>query len=809
MRLLLTIILAFQLILLGENHKIDSLKKIIENESGKSKVELLIKLSSQYIEKNPDSCLVILENSAKYSKSINYSQGLFDSYSKIGELFSEYEEPDSSLYYFNLCLDLANELTEKNIGYLYNNIGVAYTNLEKFEDAAKYFQKALDIYIKIDDRDAAVRNYENLAIIYEITYEFDKSVYYAIKADSVFALIGDDFQRATNLARLAGVYQNKSEFIKSVDTYHKALNLYENIKDTNGITICVGNIGVIYDVQTEYDKAIEYYQRALELCKKIDDLEGQAINLLNIATININNEPERSLDLFLQSLDIYKKLDNKDGIATILGNIGIIYENDNNFVDAIIKYQEAVEIYEEIGDYEGLGINTGNIGSLYLSLATGKDSLDPEEISKFKSEIGEITLDSTIKIIKKSIDYLQSGYLDTRQLYLFNLSEAYRIKGNYKLADKYMLEYDQLKDSVYNIQKSKELASLTAQRDKIEKEKEILLLKEREKAQAHEKMIITYSATGGILMIGLFSIMIYFRLRKEKKLSKELDKKNIFIEEANIELETQQKELEKNHYELIEKNEEILASIRYAQTIQNAMLPWQSTLKKHLNYFLIFKPKDIVSGDFYWFKKLDDGFLMAVSDCTGHGVPGSMISMMGSSILDEAVSQGIKDTGQILSYLNSKMIKGLNKQEVGNKSRDGMDICLVRVLNNSTKGLKKTTNVQFSGAKRPLFINQDGELLIIKGDRNSIAGERHLDDKFEFVTNELQIIKGSIIFLTSDGFVDQIGFNGKKFGTKNLKKLLKAEPNINNIGKILEEEFVKHKGSENQRDDVTVLGIEV
>ncbi|MDC1068929.1 SpoIIE family protein phosphatase, partial [Candidatus Kapabacteria bacterium] len=269
----------------------------------------------------------------------------------------------------------------------------------------------------------------------------------------------------------------------------------------------------------------------------------------------------------------------------------------------------------------------------------------------------------------------------------------------------------------------------------------------------------------------------------------------------------QQKQLEETHYELIEKNEEVLASIRYAQTIQSAMLPSFKSLQENIkNFFLIFKPKDIVSGDFYWFKKLDDGFLLAVADCTGHGVPGSMISMMGSSILDEAVlSQGLRDTGRILTYLNSKMIEGLNKRDSSSENRDGMDICLIRIIYSDTSEV----GLQFSGAKRPLYLLNDSELNTIRGDRNSIAGEKHLDTDFDFSTNKSLLKAGSKLFLTSDGFVDQMGEEGKKYGTKRLKQLLGVNRSFDNIQEELEAEFTSHIGLEDQRDDVTILGIEV
>ncbi|MFT5619097.1 MAG: serine phosphatase RsbU (regulator of sigma subunit) [Arenicella sp.] len=268
-----------------------------------------------------------------------------------------------------------------------------------------------------------------------------------------------------------------------------------------------------------------------------------------------------------------------------------------------------------------------------------------------------------------------------------------------------------------------------------------------------------------------------------------------------------------NAFEIVkETNKNITNSIRYAKTIQEAILPSEIEMADYLGeHFIIYRPKDIVSGDFYWFaKQLDEhGVLqksyIAVVDCTGHGVPGAFMSMIGKTLLDEIVNQlKITDTAQILEQLNISVKKALKQED--NINDDGMDVCLCSI--EKTAG---GTNVEFTGAKRPLYYytKESGKIESIKGDSKTIGGIQR--KKRQFHKEQLSLSKGDCIYLTTDGMVDQSNLEREKFGTKRFLDLLgKIAPlHVPEQERMLESELNKHQNSAEQRDDILIMGIQV
>ncbi len=323
------------------------------------------------------------------------------------------------------------------------------------------------------------------------------------------------------------------------------------------------------------------------------------------------------------------------------------------------------------------------------------------------------------------------------------------------------------------------------------------------------------------------------------KKNEEMQFKNHEILEKNEELNQLNEEMQFKNHEILEKNEElnqlneeiqaqadnleaafkqieshhlkIKSSIKYASTIQKAILPAKESVDKHLQTFVLFRPKDVVSGDFYWFAYLPakDTFcakiFIAAVDCTGHGVPGAFMSMIGSRLLNEIVNERkITNTAKILELLDAGIIKSLKQ----NKSRnnDGMDVCLCRIEKQENQG----AYIQFSGAKRPLFLYKadSGKIEIIKGSRRSIGGVRR-NLKKSFATNLINVEKNDILYLTSDGYIDQNNSKRERFGTKNFVKLLNkiATKDLNKQKEILDVKLTDYIGISKQRDDITILGV--
>jgi len=330
------------------------------------------------------------------------------------------------------------------------------------------------------------------------------------------------------------------------------------------------------------------------------------------------------------------------------------------------------------------------------------------------------------------------------------------------------------------------------------------------------------------VLLGALLWIFFMSKRRSQEQNKKLKEANRLIEEKNTVLNVQKEEisaqaeslkdankiilekqdvLEKQSHEINQKNESIIASINYASRIQGALLPTLSAIKEHLpQIFVLYKPRDIVSGDLYWFFEKNDKMISTAADCTGHGVPGALMSMIGMEQLNEIINiHHIFSPKQILTKLDEGIKKHLKQDE--NQVRDGMDIAMI-LLN------KNKNEVIFSGAKNPLYYvhqNQNPEIVELKGTVKAIGGrETRTDVFFEAKTVVLEANQETMFYLMSDGYEDQFGGEkGKKFMKKNLRELLfsiHAKP-VEEQHEILDHTIEKWKNGKEQTDDILIIGL--
>jgi serine phosphatase RsbU (regulator of sigma subunit) len=324
---------------------------------------------------------------------------------------------------------------------------------------------------------------------------------------------------------------------------------------------------------------------------------------------------------------------------------------------------------------------------------------------------------------------------------------------------------------------------------KYENEKKQLHIRDLEKSNSiaqleaqKRKSFLVYAALFCLLIAGLVFVLLRSYNRKKKT--------NEDLSDA---------------YRMIEvKNKDITDSINYSKKIQEASLP-PKELKYRLfpDTFVLFKPKDIVSGDFYWFAEKNGRRLIAACDCTGHGVPGALMSMIGNNLLNQIVNEkGITDPAEILNNLHREIRKTL-KQEEHQENRDGMDIALVTFLSD--------TEIEFAGAQRPLWIARQDEVLEVKGNKFSIGGLQTETER-TFTKHYFRLQKNDVIYIFTDGYVDQFGGNkGKKFMSRHLRQLILSvytEPAAQQEV-VFEKTLARWKGSREQVDDVLMIGIRI
>jgi serine phosphatase RsbU (regulator of sigma subunit) len=417
---------------------------------------------------------------------------------------------------------------------------------------------------------------------------------------------------------------------------------------------------------------------------------------------------------------------------------------------------------------------------------------------------------------------------------------------NYSKALEYFEISRQLNDSIFNIEKHKQLSEMDAKYQGDKKQKEIELLNKDKKLQAYEvrsQKLQKYALTGGLLLMVILSIVVLQSYRNKKKANRLLEEQKKKIEEKNEELNQRNEEIcaqrdeieaqrdeitsqrdlvteQKDHIEKI--HDELTSSIRYAQRIQRAVLPDADQMNELLgNSFILFKPRDIVSGDFYWAAKIKQWLIFCVADCTGHGVPGAFMSMLGISLLNEITRrEEVNNAGQALNVLRENLIAVLQQKGISGGQnisaslnvKDGMDIALC-AYNTETRQL------QFAGANNPLYIirtvdkhsrvYQQYELTEIKGDKMPVGTYAVMKP---FTNHVIDISAGDTIYIFSDGFADQFsGQTGRKFKYTQFKDLLDViqEKSMSEQKIVLENMIEEWKGNCRQTDDILVIGVKL
>jgi serine phosphatase RsbU (regulator of sigma subunit) len=337
-----------------------------------------------------------------------------------------------------------------------------------------------------------------------------------------------------------------------------------------------------------------------------------------------------------------------------------------------------------------------------------------------------------------------------------------------------------------------------------------------------QKLLLIFFLILSLLILTML-FMIYRAYRVKKRANRIFREKSSIIQDQNRAISNQKEEIEAQRDQLqevnrkIEKqNENIRASISYGLTIQQAILPDLKEIERLFESFVIFYPKDIVSGDFYWFSNLgrnragDETIFIAAIDCTGHGVPGAFLSMIGSRMLSAIVNESkVRETDTILELMDQRLKHALNQPRSEND--DGMDICLCKIIRKDLRKHKdRPVYLSFSGAKRSLFLKRNGmEIEIIKGDRRTTGGGHFNPNPFS--KHELLLQKDDRIYLTTDGLMDQHSPRREKYRSKRFVEFLNRYGNLpmKEQQAKLEEEMLAYRSSEYQTDDITVMGLKL
>lgn len=654
-------------------------------------------------------------------------------------------------------------------------IGDYFTQAAQYDSAAIEFQFALN-YVPRNNDSLMVQALEETAKAYRRADQDYQAIPFYRAGTKVCKKMQDPAKEAFFTMKIGRLYYSNTAYDSAMYYYQIAQTIFEeNQVFSEDYGRLFHYIGSVHKRQEDMQTACEYYQKEVDYGKKYGFRSVEADGLSLVAS-HCQETAEQSLALKFQVLDIYEEMGQEGSISTLHNNIAVEYTRLGKFDSAYYYSSLCLNYRRSVGDPSGTCSSLSYTGRILVKMGKYKEALVLlTEARDLGQQIGH----------KRQVR-LTSVYQ--------GLWEAYEGMGNYREAMNSQTLYYVYLDSTRNASHRDAIAEMAVEYQTEKKEKELLLLQRDHEITLKEKELSDERAeqeqhTGQIYLFGgaffiLLSIFGAFKFLQAKK-----QKKTIEVQKQRVE----------------EQNQDILNSMKYASSIQHAIIPSQDQMDAMFrDHFVFYKPRDIVSGDFYWAFTTSDGKkIIAVGDCAGHGVPGAMMSMLGSSFLNEmVVEKGVHDPGKVLDGMREYVKKALNSDQ-----NDGMDLALCVIENNE---------LSFAGANLPVYLVRNGELHILTGDKMPIGQFGSVEIPFETKRHKLQDF--DLIYLFSDGYEAQLEekeqssqVQGKKQPYISLDESIRAicTKNLSLQRNLLAEQFDVQKGDFEQLDDVCIVGLQV
>ncbi|HEX8514949.1 MAG TPA: tetratricopeptide repeat protein [Bacteroidia bacterium] len=661
--------------------------------------------------------------------------------------------------YLNIDIDSAQMFAETNLkkygssknllvlSDAYAALGTVFGYKRDFEKSLVNFQKGLELLKQTGRKSAIAKAHFNIGLIYYYTSSLRQAAGEYLSALKILEEIKDKKTLPAIYSGLGGVYKDMHSYAEATRYYKKSLEMYEAAGDSVGIASAYNNIGTVLDYEGRLDDALENYQVSIRLKESI-------------------NYPR--------------------GLASTLNNMGIIYSKKKEYDLALAHYNRALSFSGPNQDKMSQAVSYDGMGMVYY---------EKKNYSLALSYLG------------KSLALSNETGSKTDLISVYEkIALCYAAQGNYAKAFQTQQLLLRTKDSVITAESSLQINEMAARYESEKKQLQIENLNKdnalqaaqlnQKELEARQRNMQTLFFAIGFLLVSVLAVFIFRGYRQKR--------------ESNEIISAQKKEVELQRDLIEAKSNEITDSIFYASRIQQAVLASDALLQKNLpEYFVLHKPKDIVSGDFYWAANIrsegdKETFYLSVADCTGHGVPGAFMSLLNISFLNQAViEKKIQSPELILEHVRSEIIRSLNPQGSDTEGKDGMDavVCMFDM-----KGMW----LRFACANNPLWLIRNNELKEFAVDKMPV-GMYHGEQK-PFTKQTLGLRRGDIIYMLTDGYADQFGGpKGKKFKYRQLQQLLieNCALPLNKQKELLENTIEEWRGSLEQIDDILIMGIRV
>lgn len=749
--LFLLICLSLQRITFSQSIQ-DSLVKVINSHKNTDTTYLLAlsELANEYRYDKADTSLLLAKQTLQLSQNIKYEKGIGRAARVIGIYYRTKGNLKKAIEYLEMSVTALSKAKDpEGLAFAYNSLAAIYKNQANTILAIEYCLKALNEFEKMNNQKGVVYVLNNLVNIYVEQGNNEKALEYAHKCLEISEVLQDKKMLFYSYFNLSEIYQHQKQYEKALSYQLKNIKIAEIDKDKANIAYACNNISFLYIALKEYDKALPYLQQGITISKEIKSEERLATLFTTFATYyNATNQPQIAFKYAHDALDIAKKLKN----VTIVS----IAAYENSIAAAKIgKYQEAYESYQ---------LHKQTTDSLQnekkYKESMQKDFAYQQEKQNLEQQKKQVEYEAELeqqKIIRNS--FIVGFVLMLALAFTAYISYRNKQKTNKLLAQ----QNHEIKEQKEEIQKTLEIVE-TQQREISETNRELNQANEELHQQQEELMML------------------------------------------NENIAHQKQTLENTYTTLKFTTEQLNKSIEYASHIQNIILPEIDELKQFFtDVFVIYQPRDVVSGDFYWFAQPNPSTgVFILSDCTGHGVPGAFMSMLGNTLLHEIINvRGVTNPSLILRSLHLGLLDVLKQRE--GKNKDGMDISVCVFEKEATKNSTKLT---FSGAKSIMYYVLNDEVAEIRGDKQYIGG---LEMKQDFETQVFELPINTPFYLFTDGFADQNDVKRTKLGYPTLKKSIKAnyhltfEEQKQQLANLLQ----THQGGELQRDDISFVGLKV
>jgi serine phosphatase RsbU (regulator of sigma subunit) len=560
---------------------------------------------------------------------------------------------------------------------------------------------------------------------------------------------------------------NNNKVKNAFEESKELIKLAEELKNPEMLASVYLKMGLLFKRSKDLEKSSSYFNKALKIYSQSHNWKGIESCYLNLG-INHSNKSynDLAIEYFERGLEVNKKTNDLNHKALLLNGMAGVYYELSNLERALQYYQQVLEISKKNNYIDLLPNVTNNIGTVLMEMNRFNEAkpylIEAYYLSRNQKNKSELALYSS-----------------------FNLAQLYEDLGDYKSAMEYMNLYVSLNDSLNNIQNTKNLSEIEAKYQNEKKEEQNALLNER----LRNKSMQIYFALGGIALLSVLAFFIFRGLKEKQRANRSLEEKNKIIEEKSIIVEQQHKD--------------ITDSIKYAERIQAAILPPERLWKSILPHsFVFYQPKDILSGDFYWIEETEDHIFIAAADCTGHGVPGALMSIVNYNLLNRAIlEKGLTDGGKILDSINGWLTQSLHQSYQESAVRDGMDLSLCVID-------KQSNMLNFAGAFNSIYLIRDGVLEELTSDKQPVGA--FIEDNIKpFHNKYVQLGTGDVVYMFTDGYADQFGGEkGKKYKYKKLQALLTEihTRSFHDQKLLVADSINTWKGNLEQIDDMLLLG---